>query len=139
MQSMERLQRFGSLLHQFRHRAGITQQDLAERANLSVEAISTLERGERRRPRPRTVASLALALHLAPDETALLNAAAGVTDRTHALRRQCADGMLAVMPQRLGDCDVALNLLVRALGAREVVRLVELAIAHDDVRTRVAS
>jgi transcriptional regulator with XRE-family HTH domain len=36
---------FGALLRQFRRDAGITQQELAERAKLSVEAISTLERG----------------------------------------------------------------------------------------------
>ena len=46
---------FGALLRQFRLDAGMTQQELAERANLSVEAISTLERGARTRPYRETV------------------------------------------------------------------------------------
>ncbi len=38
---------FGTLLRQLRLDAAMTQQELAERANLSVEAISQLERGAR--------------------------------------------------------------------------------------------
>jgi predicted ATPase/transcriptional regulator with XRE-family HTH domain len=57
---------FGALLKQFRLDAGMTQQDLAERAKLSVEAISTLERGARTRPHSETVNLLARALDLLP-------------------------------------------------------------------------
>ena len=49
---------FGTLLRQFRLDAGMTQQDLAERAKLSVEAIGTLERGARTRPYRETVVLL---------------------------------------------------------------------------------
>ena len=63
---------FGALLRQFRFDAGITQQELAERAKLSVEAIGVLERGARRRPRRETVALLGRALELSPDREALL-------------------------------------------------------------------
>ncbi len=67
---------FADLLHSYRLAAGLTQEDLAERAQLSVDAISTLERGIRRFPRKDTIALLADALALTPDERALLEAAA---------------------------------------------------------------
>jgi predicted ATPase/DNA-binding XRE family transcriptional regulator len=55
---------FGSVLHRFRLDAALTQEDLAERAGISVEAVSALERGVRRSPRRDTVRRLADALHL---------------------------------------------------------------------------
>ena len=59
---------FGDLLRQHRHAAGLTQEDLAERARLSVDTISLLERGEHRRPHRYTMQSLADALGLSqPD------------------------------------------------------------------------
>jgi transcriptional regulator with XRE-family HTH domain len=42
---------FGALLRQYRRAASLSQETLAERARLSVEAISTLERGRRGAPR----------------------------------------------------------------------------------------
>ena len=59
---------FADLLHSYRLAGGLTQEDLAERAQLSVDAISTLERGIRRFPRKDTIALLADALALTPDE-----------------------------------------------------------------------
>jgi predicted ATPase/DNA-binding XRE family transcriptional regulator len=63
---------FGALLRQYRERAGLTQEALAERASVTPQAISALERGERRRPYPYTVQVLAEALHLEADERAAL-------------------------------------------------------------------
>jgi predicted ATPase/transcriptional regulator with XRE-family HTH domain len=63
---------FGVLLRRYRERAGLSQEELAERAGLSDQAISVLERGERRHPYPATVRSLADALGLADDERATL-------------------------------------------------------------------
>ena len=63
---------FGKVLRRFRRRAGLTQEGLAERAGLSANAISALERGERRRPYPHTVQALAAALGLDVDDHALL-------------------------------------------------------------------
>src|ERR1700735_4393577 len=54
---------FGSLLRGSRLAAGLTQEELAERAALSVRAVSDLERGVSR-PRPGTVFLLADALGL---------------------------------------------------------------------------
>lgn len=69
---------FGGLLRRCRLVAGYSQQDLAERAGLSVDAVAALERGRRRSPRAFTVRALADALAL--DETgrrALVDAASG--------------------------------------------------------------
>jgi predicted ATPase/transcriptional regulator with XRE-family HTH domain len=69
---------FGALLRQFRLGAGLTQQELAERAGLSVEAIGALERGARTRPHRDTVRLLARALALSPGDGALLAKAVGI-------------------------------------------------------------
>lgn len=66
---------FGAILRRLREVAGLTQEELAARAELSARAIAALERGERRRPYPHTVRSLADALELGDDERASLFAA----------------------------------------------------------------
>jgi tetratricopeptide (TPR) repeat protein/transcriptional regulator with XRE-family HTH domain len=65
---------FGAALRRLRERAGLTQEQLAERAGLSVKAVSALERGERRHPYPHTVGALVAALELKPEERAVLEA-----------------------------------------------------------------
>jgi transcriptional regulator with XRE-family HTH domain len=55
---------FGEQLRQFRLRAGLSQAQLAERAHLSPAAVTTLERGVRNLPYPRTLDALAEALGL---------------------------------------------------------------------------
>ncbi|MDQ3965834.1 MAG: helix-turn-helix domain-containing protein, partial [Actinomycetota bacterium] len=66
---------FGARLRRLREATGLTQEELAERAGLSPNAIGALERGERRRPYPHTVRSLADALGLSEDERDALIAA----------------------------------------------------------------
>ncbi len=56
------------LLRTFRTRAGLTQAALAEKARLSEQAISVLERGTRTRPRIDTIRLLTAALALTPSE-----------------------------------------------------------------------
>ena len=63
------------LLRMLRTRGGLSQADLAEKAGLSEQAISLLERGARRRPRIDTVESLIVALELAPDDAERLRSA----------------------------------------------------------------
>jgi transcriptional regulator with XRE-family HTH domain len=55
---------FADLLRGFRDRAELTQEELAKRAGISLDAVGLLERGERRRPHATTVARLAAALEL---------------------------------------------------------------------------
>lgn len=62
--------RFSSMLQHRRAVAGLTQEELAERAGISVRAISDLERGVKTRPRPHTVRQLADALELSPADRA---------------------------------------------------------------------
>jgi transcriptional regulator with XRE-family HTH domain len=55
---------FGAQLKALREAAGFTQEELATIAGLSVHAVSSLERGERRRPHVETVRALSAALDL---------------------------------------------------------------------------
>ena len=66
---------FGARLRSLREEAGLTQEELAARAGLTAHAIGVLERGERKRPYPNTVRSLADALGLSEDGRASLLAA----------------------------------------------------------------
>ncbi len=69
---------FGTLLRTHRIAALLSQEALAERSRMSVDAISALERGTRRAPRRDTVALLVEALRLGEAErVALETAAAG--------------------------------------------------------------
>jgi predicted ATPase/DNA-binding CsgD family transcriptional regulator/transcriptional regulator with XRE-family HTH domain len=55
---------FGALLRRSRQEAGLSQEELAERAGMSSKAIGALERGDRQHPYPATVRRLADALGL---------------------------------------------------------------------------
>ncbi|GAA0949990.1 XRE family transcriptional regulator [Kribbella koreensis] len=70
---------FGHLLKGFRARAGLTQEGLAYRADLSTEAIRALEGSRRRHPRLTTIAQLTSALALSQAEAEQLSAAASRT------------------------------------------------------------
>ena len=72
---------FGELLRAYRLRARLSQQLLAERAQLSVAAVGALERGTRRAPYRGTVALLAKALALDADDSAALEVARRVVRR----------------------------------------------------------
>src|SRR5918911_2080712 len=66
---------FGELLRRYRTAAGVTQEELAERAGITAKAVGALERGERRQPWPETVRRLATALGLSEDVRAAFLAA----------------------------------------------------------------
>ena len=67
---------FGDVLRRLRLEAGLSQEALAERAGISVDAVAALERGRRRRPRPDTFGRIAGALGLRDVERVLLARAA---------------------------------------------------------------
>src|SRR5271165_1628310 len=94
MEITERSSPFGDVLARYRKAAGLTQEELAERARLSRNAISALERGSRQSPRRDTVVLLAAALELADEERSQLLVAA----RRH---RQFADVTPPPPPQLL--------------------------------------
>ena len=64
--------RFGALIQEYRRQAGLTQQELAARAGLSVGALRDIEQCRRRRPRSSSLAALADALSLDPEQEACL-------------------------------------------------------------------
>ncbi|WP_165865727.1 ATP-binding protein [Vallicoccus soli] len=66
----------GGQLRALRRRAGLTQEELAERAGLTAHAVSALERGTRTRPYPHTLRALLDALGADAAERAALLAAA---------------------------------------------------------------
>ncbi|MGW1838052.1 helix-turn-helix domain-containing protein [Streptomyces sp. NPDC002067] len=68
---------FAELLKSYRGRSGLTQQQLADFATLSVRAIRDLESGRVRRPRRESVGLLADALRLGDPERLQLHAAGG--------------------------------------------------------------
>ncbi|MFI6906030.1 ATP-binding protein [Nonomuraea sp. NPDC050394] len=61
---------FGPMLRRLRERAGLTQEQLAERAGISTNAVSALERGVRSRPYRHTRDALAAALGITAVERA---------------------------------------------------------------------
>jgi predicted ATPase/DNA-binding XRE family transcriptional regulator len=67
---------FGALLRHYRIAAGLSQEALAERAGMSIEGISALERGFRRTPQRATLRLLADALNLDDAEARELGEAA---------------------------------------------------------------
>src|SRR5438270_3191926 len=66
---------FGKCLRRLRREAGLTQQMLADRSGISVDAISNHENGRARCPHPDTVDLLAKGLGLTPAARAALMAA----------------------------------------------------------------
>jgi predicted ATPase/transcriptional regulator with XRE-family HTH domain len=67
---------FGDLVRRYRVAADLTQEELAERAGLSARAISDIERGVKHAPRRDTVALLAEALELSPQQRLAFEGAA---------------------------------------------------------------
>jgi predicted ATPase/DNA-binding XRE family transcriptional regulator len=85
---------FGSLLRRLRLERKLSQGKLAERAQMSVEAISALERGFRRSPQQSTIALLVAALELDPPDARSLETIAeprvgrkGTSERAEMSRR----------------------------------------------------
>jgi tetratricopeptide (TPR) repeat protein/transcriptional regulator with XRE-family HTH domain len=92
---------FADLLRQHRAAANLTQEELSERSGVSVHAISMLERGVRRTPRPSTVEFLAGALRLdGPRREAFVAAAREPMVAPIATGARLAQGqaLLASMP-----------------------------------------
>ena len=95
----------GGLLRSYRMRAGLTQQELAGRAGMSVRALRDLEHGRVRDPRSRSVGRLATALRLADVDYASLMATAGVAAPAVAAGRLRID-VLGPLSVRRGDAVV---------------------------------
>src|SRR5918994_4519104 len=111
---------FGGRLRRHREAAGLSQEELAERAALTAKAISALERGERQHPYPQTVRALANALNLSDaDRSALI---ASIPDRE---RPQGSDGAISA-PQPVA-------LLLRSEPTPLLGRVDELSIIREQL------
>ncbi len=116
--------RFGELVRRHRTAAALSQEELAERAGLSVRAISDLERGVHRAPRLESVRLLAEALGLAEDERAMLLSAA-----------RPEGGILASAgPERLSSLAVLPLPPTRLIGREGEVAALSGLLAQDDAR-----
>jgi predicted ATPase/DNA-binding XRE family transcriptional regulator len=94
--------RFADLLRHLRRSAGFSQQFLAERANISVEAIGALERGTRRAPHRETIALIGAALDLSDVQQAELRAAADAS-------RARGERVLSVASETLNNLPASLT------------------------------
>jgi predicted ATPase/transcriptional regulator with XRE-family HTH domain len=113
--------RFGDRLRRLREAAGFSQEELAERAGLSANAISALERGERKRPYPDTLRRLGEALGLTDAARAELAAALRPGDPAPGERSGAASIPMAALPGeptpligREHEAEVVRHLLGRA-------------------------
>ena len=111
---------FGDLLRRRRDAAGLTQEDLADRTGLTSQAISLLERGERRRPQRYTVRKLAEALGLEGRELAEFESAS----RGASARRRTSEASLRALPAPSTPL----------VGREEEVAAVAGLVAHEEVR-----
>jgi len=136
----------GALLYRFRLRTGMSQQELAGRAGVSVRGLRDLEQGRVTRPRPQSVLRLAAALELsAADQNLVLAATASPVQPGRlqvnvlgplAMRRDGEAvelrsamvrdllGLLAVQPGRLVSRDEIVDVLWGEHPPRTCVRLV---------------
>jgi len=99
-------QRFGQLLKQRRLAAGLTQEELAERAGLSVPSISNLERGVAHTPRKETLRLLADALGLTADEREELLSVARGGHPSPVVSARAASLRLPLTPLLGRECDL---------------------------------
>ncbi|HEY2476659.1 MAG TPA: helix-turn-helix domain-containing protein, partial [Candidatus Cybelea sp.] len=109
---------FAELLREHRLAAGIGQEALAERARLSVETVSALERGVRQRPYRETIALLAQALGLSDEDRAGLERAA---------KRNSVRTLAAIEP---ADNNLPVQLSSFVGRDRDVANVEELLAAH---------
>src|ERR1700722_841612 len=99
---------FGRLLRELRLRAGLSQEQLAERAGMSTTGVGVLERELRHAPHRATVELLAEALGLSPVEREALEATAGPRRGRAPVARPAAPALPASPSSLVGrEADVA--------------------------------
>ena len=138
---------FGVLLKRYRVAAGLSQEALAERARLSVRAVSAYERGERQAPYRDTMALLVQALSLSPEGAATLEAAVPRRrgpealpgpGETSASATRAPEAPSTNLPMQLTSFVGRRSELAEVLGLLEQARLLTLIGAGGAGKTRLA-
>jgi predicted ATPase/DNA-binding XRE family transcriptional regulator len=95
---------FGKRLREFRREAGLSQEALAERALMSVDTISALERGTSQAPQRETLASLVRALDLDAEQQRALEVVAvrATRPRSYAQDRAQRHNLPHALPHLYG-------------------------------------
>jgi predicted ATPase/transcriptional regulator with XRE-family HTH domain len=127
------MMQFGAHLRELRRAVGLTQEELAERAGLTANGVSALERGVRTRPYPHTVRSLADALGLDSEERERFLA---VATRSASGREVVQDAVVSADRQPMAQVPAAvLPWTPTALvGRGEEVAAILSLVARPDVR-----
>ena len=127
---------FGERLKALREIAGFTQQELATIADLSVHAVSALERGARRRPHVETVRALSAALDLTDANRDALVRSAGAPAHSTAVDELSGVSLPLALTALLGrDADVQ---TLRHWLADPTARLITLTGPGGAGKTRLA-
>lgn len=114
---------FADLLRRYRRQRNLTQSQLAERAGISSDAISLLERGLTQAPQKATVRLLSAALLLAPEEAATFAEAARGAPQLPVVMPGAPDqGVSGIAPD--GNLPVPLTPLIGR--ERDIAALTEL-------------
>ncbi len=129
---------FGQLLREYRRKAGLTQEALARRTDLSVDAIAGLERGRRSVPHVETLRRLVEGLQLSSSERDELVHAADPSARPSAPPRQIRSNVPVALSRFVGRAH-ALAALQQLLTAQEPrTRLLTLVGPGGIGKTRLA-
>lgn len=130
----------GTLLLRYRTAAGLTQEELANRAGLSERALGKIERGELRAPRASTLTLLTGALELNTEQTRALRLAAygTVTVSAAPSSEGSASGALPSPPTPLLGREHEVGALCDLLAGDDAHRLITLVGPGGVGKTRLA-
>ncbi len=109
----------GTVIRSLREQKGLTQAELAERANLNQSWLSRIENMERDRVDAHHLAVIAQALEVSIEEIYVAAGLAESTDRTADLRWRAMERIFRAMPDDRQEELLAIARLLASLSARQ--------------------